>query len=74
MGIYFEQGVEAAQQATSWDDIQKCPYDRRTTFGEMRAQLWKNGFIFAFRPEHNAAMILQRFTPNNTITTPLADC
>jgi hypothetical protein len=49
-GIYFEQGRTAGEAATSWDDIKQCPHDQRTPYGKPRADVWKNGFTYSFRP------------------------
>ena len=45
-GIYFAQGAEAAQDATSWDDAARlCPHRDET-----KRRVWMNGFAYSFRP------------------------
>lgn len=67
-GVYFGQGVEVAETATSWDDLKRLnPYDSWTHAGKC----WARGFIYKFKPPVDVTPVLTRYMPSGRIAAPL---
>jgi hypothetical protein len=68
-GVYFEQGMIAAKQATSWADCSRLnPYGADTP----RGRTWANGFCYKFHSPSNVTSILLRYIPSGRVAAPLA--